>query len=48
VVSVFRLDVEKAKSDFPEARARQLEWVTPIEATRRVDEPELKGLFQQI
>jgi 8-oxo-dGTP pyrophosphatase MutT (NUDIX family) len=48
MVSVYRLDVGKAKSDFPEAKARQLEWVSPLEAARRVDELELKGLFQRV
>ena len=48
LVSVYRLDVDRMKPDFPESRARQLEWVSPLDAARRVDEPELKGLFQQI
>jgi len=48
LVSVYRLDVDKVKSDFPEAKTRQLVWVSPLEAARRVDELELKGLFQQI
>lgn len=48
LVSVYRLDVDRIRPDFPEAKARQLEWVSPLEAARRVDELELKGLFQQI
>lgn len=48
IVAVYLLDMEKAKGDFPEANARQLEWISPLEASRRVDEPELRGLFIKI
>lgn len=45
IVAVFVLEVSKAKTQFPEAKIRELAWVSPLEASRRVDEPELKGLF---
>lgn len=48
IVTVFLIEVEAAKDRFPEADQRKLEWVTPIEASRRVDEPELKGLLVRL
>lgn len=35
----------RSGEEFPERESRKLEWVTPQEASRRVNEPELKELF---
>jgi hypothetical protein len=45
MVAVHLLAVEKVSDKFPEYRARTLEWMSPIEAATRVEEPELKGLL---
>lgn len=48
LVTVYRLDVGKAKSDFPEAKTRQLVWMPPVDASRLVSEPELKSLLEKV
>jgi 8-oxo-dGTP pyrophosphatase MutT (NUDIX family) len=48
IVSVYRLELTKTKSKFPEVNARQMEWVGLLEAARRVDEPELKSLLTKL
>ena len=48
IVSVFLVEVKEIKASFPEARMRQFEWLPPAEASRRVDEPELKGLLLRL
>jgi 8-oxo-dGTP pyrophosphatase MutT (NUDIX family) len=45
VVEAHLLTVEKVSDKFPEYRERTIEWVSPIEAATRVDEPELKKLL---
>jgi 8-oxo-dGTP pyrophosphatase MutT (NUDIX family) len=45
IVQVHLLEVQKLCEKFPEHKERTLEWVSPVEATRRVKEPELKGLL---
>ncbi|NTF30955.1 NUDIX hydrolase [Rhizobium skierniewicense] len=44
-VQVHLLEVVDMVKNFPERASRTLEWVTPQEASRRVNEPELKELF---
>lgn len=48
LVAVFLMEVTGKKKHFPEEQARQLEWVSALEAARRVEEPELKGLFSKL
>lgn len=43
-VQVYALEVEDLAKNFPEKGERQLEWVSPEEAARRVQEPGLKEL----
>ncbi|MDW9825976.1 DNA mismatch repair protein MutT, partial [Sinorhizobium meliloti] len=33
---------------FPERGERQVAWLSPVEAARRVQEPELKGLLMRM
>ncbi|SCX04618.1 putative NTP pyrophosphohydrolase [Agrobacterium sp. DSM 25558] len=44
-VQVHLLEVTDLVKNFPERESRTLEWVTPVEASHRVNEPELKELF---
>lgn len=39
------LAVEKVSDKFPEFKERTTEWMSPVEAATRVEEPELKGLL---
>lgn len=48
LVTVFVMRVEAVTDDFPEYGQRTREWVTPAEAIRRVDEPELKDLLRGV
>ncbi len=48
VVQIFSLQVDKLDETFPETGERRREWVTPAEAARRVDEPELKVLLARL
>jgi len=45
VVSVYPLEVEVELDDWKEKAERTREWMSPAEAERRVDEPELKTLI---
>ncbi|NKJ09722.1 MULTISPECIES: NUDIX hydrolase [Rhizobium] len=45
MVEVHLLSVDKVCEKFPEHKERTLEWMSPLEAARRVNEPELKGLL---
>lgn len=42
---VYAVCVEDIRDDYPEADQRRREWVSPREAARRVDEPELQRLL---
>lgn len=42
---VYPVLVEEMRDDFPEADERRREWVTPEEASRMVDEPELQKIL---
>jgi 8-oxo-dGTP pyrophosphatase MutT (NUDIX family) len=44
-VQVHLLEVTDMVKNFPERESRTLEWVSPQEASLRVNEPELKELF---
>jgi 8-oxo-dGTP pyrophosphatase MutT (NUDIX family) len=44
-VAVFPLLVESETSDFPERGQREMLWLPPAEAAKRVDEPELMVLL---
>ncbi|WP_221178531.1 hypothetical protein, partial [Pseudomonas fluorescens] len=44
-VQVHLLEVSEMRDSFPEKDARRLEWVSPREAGKRVNEPELKALM---
>jgi 8-oxo-dGTP pyrophosphatase MutT (NUDIX family) len=45
MVEVHLLAVDKVSDKFPECRERTIEWMSPVEAATRVEEPELKGLL---
>lgn len=45
IVDVFSVEVESVAADYKERGQRQLAWVTPDEAARRVREVELKSLL---
>lgn len=44
-VQVHLLEVSEMRDSFPEKDSRRLEWVSPREAVKRVNEPELKALM---
>lgn len=46
--TVFPCKVKKLAADYPEVEERDREWVSPKEAARRVDEPELKSILKQL
>lgn len=48
LVEVHVVDVQRTKKKFPEAHERRLTWVTPLDASRMVGEPELQGLFRKL
>ncbi|NTJ63068.1 NUDIX hydrolase [Agrobacterium rhizogenes] len=45
IVEVHALEVKEACDRFPEIGQRTLRWLTPVEASLQVSEPELKGLL---
>jgi 8-oxo-dGTP pyrophosphatase MutT (NUDIX family) len=45
-VDVFPVHFSHQEKDYPECGERQGEWVTPDEAAKRVDEPELKAILR--
>lgn len=46
IVSVFPVEVDRLRKDFPEKGQRERRWFTPKKAAARVDEPELKSLIR--
>ncbi|MDX0409211.1 DNA mismatch repair protein MutT, partial [Sinorhizobium medicae] len=48
VVEVFSLKGDELHLEFPERGAREVAWLSPVEAARRVQEPELKGLLMRM
>ncbi|MQU81760.1 DNA mismatch repair protein MutT, partial [Sinorhizobium meliloti] len=48
IVEVFRLKVDELHHKFPERGEREVAWLSPVEAARRVQEPELKGLLMRM
>lgn len=48
VTTVYRIEVQDLADDFPEADQRTREWVSPMTAAERVDEPELRALLRQM
>ncbi len=45
IVDVFEIAVTEIRADFKEHGQRQLHWVSPDEAARRVREVELKSML---
>ncbi|MDS7594784.1 NUDIX hydrolase [Agrobacterium tumefaciens] len=45
VVDVFQIEVSDTKTSFKERGERRVDWVSPVEAARRVREIELKSLL---
>jgi 8-oxo-dGTP pyrophosphatase MutT (NUDIX family) len=45
LVSVYLVAVKRAFNQFPECKERNIDWLSPVEAALRVQEPELKGLL---
>ena len=45
-VSVYPLEVEKTRKDFPEAEERTRRWVSPDRAAKLVQEPKLKRILR--
>ncbi|MCF6369737.1 NUDIX hydrolase [Rhizobium halophilum] len=45
-VQVHVLEVQEMLKNFPEKGSRRLDWVSTQEAAKRVNEPELKALFE--
>ena len=45
---VFRVAVTGEARDFPEKGRRKRQWVSPVEAARAVEEPELKKLLRNL
>lgn len=46
--TVYLAEVTKLEDDFPEVTERTRVWVTPAEAAKRVDEPELKDILRSL
>jgi len=47
-VTVYVMKVVDERADWPERGERQRQWITPAEAIRRVDEPELKAILRTV
>jgi 8-oxo-dGTP pyrophosphatase MutT (NUDIX family) len=47
-VLVYRMTVTAVHDQYPEAAARQREWVTADEAIERVEEPDLRDLLRRV
>ena len=45
-VNVYQVEFGRSAKKWPEQGERRLEWVSPEEAARRVDEPELKIILR--
>lgn len=48
LVEVHLVEVKKAFTEFPESKERRVEWLSPVAAAVRVQEPELKGLLTSL
>ncbi len=48
LATVYLAQVEKLSETYPEVDERTREWVSPQEAARRVNEPELKAILRTI
>lgn len=48
LVGVHLVEVKKAFTEFPESKERRVEWLSPVAAAVRVQEPELKGLLTSL
>ena len=46
--SVYRIEVEKLAKDYPEKGQRILAWMSPKEAAKAVDEPELQEILKRL
>lgn len=46
IVDLYQIEAETLEDEFKEKGQRVLEWVTPSEASRRVQEPELKSILR--
>lgn len=46
-VSVYPVEVEEMRKDYPEADRRKRQWLSLPEAHERVDEPALRGVLQR-
>lgn len=47
-VQVFVLQVDAARTHWPERHQRTREWVTPEEAVNRIEEPELRAMVAAV
>jgi 8-oxo-dGTP pyrophosphatase MutT (NUDIX family) len=47
-VSVYLLEVEKEKKDWPERKERKREWLSPAKAAARVNERALKAIIRRL
>lgn len=45
IVEIYQVEVTDIETEFKEKGQRKLEWVAPVEAARRVYEPELKSFL---
>ena len=48
VTNVYRIEVQELADIYPEAEERTREWVSPVIAAERVQEPELRALLLQL
>ncbi|WP_282027762.1 NUDIX hydrolase [Ruegeria faecimaris] len=48
VTNVYRIEVQELADIYPEAEERTREWVSPVIAAGRVQEPELRALLLQL
>ncbi len=46
-VAVFEMEFTGQEKNWPEKKERVCKWVSPQEAVRRVEEPDLKGILQR-
>lgn len=46
IVSVYPVEVERLRNDFPEKGQRERKWFSPKKASEKVDEPELRSLLR--
>jgi 8-oxo-dGTP pyrophosphatase MutT (NUDIX family) len=48
IVEVHIIEVRRMRKNFPEAHQRRLTWVSPYDASRMIDEPELQSLLRKV